>query len=90
MTEHPKQEVAYGLVTSSGSDDDAFDFGLDDDEADGTILLAGEKFTVESENRDSRIITAADFLEGVHIDNESPELFKNSFPYLIKLCEKCA
>lgn len=88
MTEHPKQEVAYGLVTSSGSDDDAFDFGLDDDEADGTILLAGEKFTVESENRDSRIITAADFLEGVHIDNESPELFKKFISLFNKIMRK--
>ena len=88
MTEHPKQEVAYGLVTSPEIEEDVFDFGLEDDDVDGAMLLAGEKFTVESERRDSHIITAADFLKGVHVDNERPELFQKFVSLFNKIMRK--
>ena len=88
LTEHPKQEVAYGLVTSPEIEEDVFDFGLEDDDVDGAMLLAGEKFTVESERRDSHIITAADFLKGVHVDNETPELFQKFVSLINKIMRK--
>lgn len=88
ITGQPKQEVAYGLVTSQGSSDSGFDFGLDDDDDDGAVLFAGEKFIVDTESRESDLVTASDFLEGLHIDNEKPEVFEQFLSLFNRLMRK--
>lgn len=76
ITGHPKQEVSYGLVTNNanGAVNNNFNLFLNDN--DGVVLLAGEKFVVDTESKDSDLVTANDFLEGLRIDNEKPEVFE--------------
>lgn len=76
-TELPKQEVAYGLVcgrNSSNLDDDD-DFDDDFEESDASVI-AGEQFTIENTGETgSEILTAADVLDIVQVDQVCPPNF---------------
>lgn len=93
LTEYPKQEVAYGLVTntniSNNVSDDIFDFDIDgNDDDNAPILLAGEKFTVDTKEKCQNTVSAADFLEGIRIDNEKPEVFEKFLSLFNKMMRK--
>lgn len=78
MTEHPKQEVAYGLVSNVSTPNSAVNIGINiilGDGDDGNSALAGEKFLVDTEVKEETLIKASDFLKGVHVDNRKPEVF---------------
>ena len=74
MTDYPKQEVAYGLVTSTRASGNKIKINLSGNTND-VCLLAGEKFAVDATEQPSEIVSAEDFLAGVHIDNKKPEVF---------------
>ena len=74
MTDYPKQEVAYGLVTSTRASGNKIKINLSGNMND-VCLLAGEKFAVDATEQPSEIVSAEDFLAGVHIDNKKPEVF---------------
>lgn len=88
ITGHPKQEVAYGLVTNNGNSaaNNNFNFFLNDD--DGAVLLAGEKFVLDTKSEESDLVTASDFLEGLRIDNEKPEVFERFLSLFNKIMRK--
>lgn len=67
-TNHPKQEVAYGLVCDSLSGENK--------KAANSDVIAGEKFIVEkNEHVDADVITAEDILGTVQIDRTCPPVF---------------
>lgn len=72
ITTHPKQEVAYGLVSGIGNMNNLIDLNTQ-----GARVLAGEEFTVQGEQNKDVIITAKDYLEGVQIDSYKPIMFQS-------------
>lgn len=69
-TNHPKQEVAYGLVCDAMSEENRKSDNSDE-------VIAGEKFIIENDSeRKSEIITANDILGTVQVDSQCPPVFK--------------
>lgn len=86
MTDHPKQEVAYGLVvgTQKQQEDENIDIFDDKDIA----ILSGEPFAIDEERSDSQIVKSSDFLKTLRIDRRNPVVFKEYLAIFNRMMKK--
>lgn len=90
MTKHPKQEVAYGLVTGAPSQENEtaaktasnrnlrnmLEATLQKSEPmDEHGVLAGETITIDKQPTTKDVISAEDFQKGIRINNRRPDIF---------------
>ena len=102
MTKHPKQEVAYGLVTGTPSQENEtvaktasnrnlrnmLEATLQKSEPmDEHGVLAGETITIDKQPTTKEVISAEDFQKGIRINNRRPDIFCEYLAHFNKFME---